>query len=361
MYVYYTLVAFAFYLSFTCEQVPFYGLLPEMAPSDKDRMKIRQAMAVWGTTGNITIGVVPIMLELVIKLGVDETTAWAVTMGILGAIGATTFLVAWHFSKGFETPPEMVSRPKENIGQVYKKIIMYKGLVPSVLTYLICTVFINIIFACIIYITANKLGLPPIQQSIITWCYTFAGVAFTPLITIMDNKMGCVRAFNWTVIVTVIAYVACGLIGLNSVGILVFHGVLTAAAFVLFTAFQYGMFYQVIDVAYLRDGDQVEGSVVAFATFGYKIGAAISSLSVGLALQLVGYDPESPSTSPEVIGRLDSLLTYIPAVLIFVCFLLIKFAYPISKPVYEKILEEKTKKMAGEPYSIDFEEFKKIM
>jgi Na+/melibiose symporter-like transporter len=360
LYVYYTLVALGFYLCFTCEQVPFYGLLPEMAKTDSDRMKIRQAMAVWGTTGNITIGVVPIALEGIMLLGVDNTSAWGITMGILGAIGATTFLVAWHFSKGCETKPEKVVRPSESIFRTYKKIIMYKGYIPVVLTYLLCTVFINIIFACLIYITANKLGLPPMQQTIVTWCYTFAGVAFTPLITIMDRKYGPVRSFNWTVIVTIIAYVACGFIGLNSIGILVFHGVLTAGAFVLFTAFQYGMFYQVIDVAYLRDGVQVEGSVISFATLGYKVGAAISSLSVGIVLQIIGYDGGDELTN-SVLSKLDSLLTFIPAVIILVCFLLVKFLYPITQDIYRKVADEKAKKEAGEPYSIDFPEFTKIM
>jgi Na+/melibiose symporter-like transporter len=360
LYVYYTLVALAFWWCFTCEQVPFYGLLPEIARHEDDRMKIRQAMAVWGTTGNITIGIVPIALEFVINAGVDEVTAWAVTMGILGAIGGTSFLVSYLFSKDCETKPENVARPDGGIIKTYKTIVCYKGYIPVVLTYLLCTVFINIIFACIIYISANKLGLSAMQQSVIMWCYTFAGVVFTPLITIMNKKWGSVLSFNITVVITIIAYLICGFIGLNSMAVMVFHGVLTAAAFVLFTAFQYGMFYQVIDVAYLRDGQQVEGSVISFATLGYKIGAAISGFSVGVALSIIGYDG-SDEVSQSVLGKLDSLLTFIPVVLIIVCFLLIKFLYPIKQKTYEKILEEKRKKEEGLPYSIDYDAFKKIM
>lgn len=360
LYVYYTAVALAFWISFTCLQVPFYGLLPEMAHDQQDRMKIRQAMAVWGTTGNITIGIVPIALSFVISMGANEQIAWTITMGILGVIGASSFMVSYFFSKGAETSVEDVKRPDKGIVQTYKTIIKYKGYIPAVLTYLLCTVFINLILACVIYITANKLGLPASQQSLIMMCYTFAGVAFTPLITIMNKKWGPIKSFNITVIITLVSYIGCGVIGLNSVAILVFHGVLTAGAFVLFTAFQYGMFYQVIDVAYLKDGEQVEGSVISFATLGYKIGAAISGFSIGVALSIIGYNPEVQATA-EVLGRLDSLLTFMPAAIILVCFLLIHFLYPIKKHIYEMVLIEKEKKESGQPYSINYPEFKKIM
>lgn len=359
LYTYYIVVAFAFWFSFTCEQVPYYGLLPEMAKNSHDRMKARQSMAVWGTTGNITIGVVPIALEGAMLLGANEMSSWTWTMLVLGAIGATSFLLARYVTKGVEKPPEEIEYPKDNLFKTYKKIISYKGYIPAVLTYLLCTVFINLILACVIYITAQKLGLPPFQQTVVMWFYTFAGVVFTPLITIMNKKWGPVFSFNVTVVITIVSFVFCGIIGLNSIAILIFHGIVTAASFVLFTAFQYGMFYQVIDVAYLRDGEQVEGSVISFATLGYKFGAAISGLSIGFALDIIGYD--GGEASGAVLGKLDSLLTYMPAAIILICFLLIKFLYPITKSTYEKIVIEKEKKEAGQPYSIDYEEFKKVM
>ena len=61
----------------------------------------------------------------------------------------------------------------------------------------------------------------------------------------------------------------------------------------------------------------------------------------------------------EVLGRIDSLLTYMPAVLLVLSVIILKFLYPIREDLYRKIVVEKEKKMNGEDYSV--EEFKHLM
>lgn len=123
------------------------------------------------------------------------------------------------------------------------------------------------------------------------------------------------------------------------------------------TAFTYGLLYQVIDIVSMKTSEQMEGSVISFATLGYKIGAAISASVIGLALTIIGYDGASDMNA-EVLGKIDWLLTYMPAVLLLVSALILKFLYPLREDLYRKIVEAKEKKAAGEEYSI--EEFKHL-
>ncbi len=349
LYVYYTLVALAFWLCFTMEQVPFYGLLPEIAPHEEDRLKIRAAMAFVGNAGNLAIGIVPIALEFVIGLGVDETFAWTVTMFVLGAIGGASFLVTWAVTKGMETPPEKVVRPKDNIFVTYKKILQLKGYIPTVLIYFFSTVFINLVFASIMYVGGEKLSLPASQLSIVMSTYTFSGVIFVPLITIFNRKLGAIKAFKLFIVITFIGYILVGLVGVNSFGIMLAHGLLTAGSFVLFTAYNYALFYEVCDLGFIKTGDQLEGSIISFATFGYKMGAAVSGFSMGIALEIIGYDGTVETKSVEMLSKLDALITYIPAILIVVIFLLL-ISYPIKRDEYKAIAEAKHLKEEGKEY-----------
>ena len=111
-------------------------------------------------------------------------------------------------------------------------------------------------------------------------------------------------------------------------------------------------------MACLKTEEQVEGSVISFATLGYKIGAAVAASVLGIALTIIGYDGASDMNA-EVLGRIDSLLTYMPAALLLISVIILKFLYPIREDMYEKIIVEKEKKLAGEEYSI--EEFKHLM
>lgn len=178
LYIYYAVVCLAFWLMFTMEQVPFYGLLPEIAQDDNDRMRIRSAMGFIGNGGNLAVSIVPVALSAVIALGVDEIKAWAVVMGVLGAIGTVGFVISWRTTEGMETPPERVVRPKGNIFQVYGRILPLKGYIASVIVYFICTICLTLLFASIMYVAGNKLNLAPGQQSIVVACYTFSGALF---------------------------------------------------------------------------------------------------------------------------------------------------------------------------------------
>lgn len=358
LYVYFTVVCLAFWICFTMEQVPFYGLLPEIAQDDGDRMRLRAAMGFIGNAGNLAVSIVPIALSAVVASGVTEMRSWSIVMGVLGVIGGCGFLVTYFVTKGMETPLDKVVRPSENLFKTYYKIIKLKGYMPVVVIYILCTIDLCLMFASILYIADGKLGLNPGMQSIVVACYTFSGALFIPLVTPMNRKWGSYTSLQIVMAIGAVLFVICGLIGVNSAGIMIFHGLVTGGTFALATAFTYGLLYQIIDIACLKTEEQVEGSVISFATLGYKLGAAISAATLGIALSIIGYDGASDMNA-AVLGRIDSLLTYMPALLLILSVLTLKFFYPIREPMYRTIVAEKEKKAAGKSYST--EGFKHLM
>ena len=47
------------------------------------------------------------------------------------------------------------------------------------------------------------------------------------------------------------------------------------------------------------------------------------------------------------------MLTMLPAALLLISILVLKFAYPLREDLYKKILIEKNKKLAGETFSVE--------
>lgn len=352
LYIYYGAVCLAFWLAYTCEQVPFYGLLPEVARHPDDRLTIRSIMAFIGNGGNLAVSLVPIIVELFLKIGFLETTSWSLTMGILGFIGGLGFLATVIATKGLEAPVDEKTIEHTNLFASYKEVIKTKGYIISVLIYLFSTLFINLIFSCIMYVGDSKLGLPAWQLSIVSACYTFGGVFITPLISVLDKKMGSHNAFKASVIVALAAYIVIGIIGFHGMGIMVVHGLLTAACFVLFTAYNYMMLYEAADIILLRTGEEKEGSVVAFATFGYKIGSALSATTLGIALTIIGYDGTSEIHDPALMAKLDYLITFIPAILLAIILILL-IVYPVKNHMIKPLRDAKLAKEAGKEYSVE--------
>lgn len=202
------------------------------------------------------------------------------------------------------------------------------------------------------YVADSKLALPALMQSIIVACYTFSGALFVVLVTPMNKKWGSYKSIQIVMIAATVLFAVFGLIGLNSAVILILHGLLTGGTFALATAFTYGLLYQIIDVAFLKSNEQLEGSVISFATLGYKIGAAAAASITAGFLTIVGYDPAAESKA-EVLGHIDYMLTMLPAALLLISILVLKFAYPLREDLYKKILIEKNKKLAGETFSVE--------
>ncbi len=351
LYAYYTIVALAFWLCFTLEQVPFYGIAPEMSHNSDDRLVIRQMYALMGNLGNIAIGLVPFALEVLPKLGVNEDLSWTVTMGFLGTIGALSFVVAIIATKGMETPPEKVMmKQKMNLFQTYASVIKLKGNMIIVGIYFLSTIFINLIFASIMYVGSEKLMLSGGQLSIVMWAYTISGLLFIPLVGWLAKAFGIHKAFKLYIIITAILYFALGLIGINSFTIMLVHGIVTGGAFVVFTAYTYICFYEITDLAFFKTGNQLEGSVISFATFGYKLGAAAGGLILGVSLSIIGYDGTLVEQAPEVMEKLDNLLTFIPTVLILVILGLFVI-YPIKNKEATAMREAMALVEQGKEYS----------
>ncbi|MBE7022157.1 MAG: MFS transporter [Ruminococcaceae bacterium] len=114
----------------------------------------------------------------------------------------------------------------------------------------------------------------------------------------------------------------------------------------LFNLLIWAFITDVIDYQEVLTGSREDGTIYAVYSFARKIGQALAGGLGGYALTLIGYvsSTENIVQAPEVVSRIYSVSTIVPAVCYFIVALILTFWYPLSKKkVHEN--QEMIKKM----------------
>ena len=104
----------------------------------------------------------------------------------------------------------------------------------------------------------------------------------------------------------------------------------------------------IIDYQEIHTGKREDGTVYAVYSFARKVGQALAGGLGGFVLTAIGYVSEASAQTDEVGERIYTVATLIPGVCYLLVFLIMFFAYPLSKRVVEKNTEILREKRAGE-------------
>lgn len=94
----------------------------------------------------------------------------------------------------------------------------------------------------------------------------------------------------------------------------------------------------VIDYQEVLSGSREDGTIYAVYSFARKIGQALAGGLGGYALTLIGYvsSTENIVQTPEVVERIYSVSTIVPAVCYLIVAVILAFWYPLSR---KKVIE----------------------
>lgn len=116
----------------------------------------------------------------------------------------------------------------------------------------------------------------------------------------------------------------------------------------LFNLMVWAFITDIIDAQEVRSGVREDGTIYAVYSFARKIGQALAGGLGGYALQLIGYQSsalgENVVQTPQVVQRIYTVSTIVPAVSYFLVALILLFWYPLTKRVVEengKLLKER--------------------
>ncbi len=120
----------------------------------------------------------------------------------------------------------------------------------------------------------------------------------------------------------------------------------------LFNLMIWAFITDVIDAQEVISGSREDGTVYAVYSFARKIGQALAGGLGGFALSLIGYisATENVVQRPEVVERIYSVSTLVPAICYLLVGLILLFFYPLSRRRIEdnqRILKERHEKLKG--------------
>ena len=118
----------------------------------------------------------------------------------------------------------------------------------------------------------------------------------------------------------------------------------------LFNLIVWAFITDIIDYQEVATGKREDGTVYAVYSFARKVGQALAGGLGGFVLTAIGYVSEAVSQTEIVSERIYTVATLVPGVCYLIVFLIMQFAYPLTRKEVEKntaILREKREEKEG--------------
>lgn len=107
----------------------------------------------------------------------------------------------------------------------------------------------------------------------------------------------------------------------------------------LFNLIVWAFITDIIDYQEIATGKREDGTVYAVYSFARKVGQALAGGIGGFVLTAIGYVSEAASQTEQVAERIYTVATLVPGLCYLVVFLIIQFAYPLTRKEVEKNTE----------------------
>jgi len=103
----------------------------------------------------------------------------------------------------------------------------------------------------------------------------------------------------------------------------------------LFNLIVWAFITDIIDYQEVATGKREDGTVYAVYSFARKVGQALAGGLGGFVLTAIGYVSEAAAQTEEVSERIYTVATLVPGICYLAVFLVMQFAYPLTKKAVE--------------------------
>lgn len=336
---FYLVYAFATYIIwgslYSTVNIP-YGAMASVITSDPVERASLSTFRSMGAAlaGMIVSAGVPIFVFINNKPDSNRFFIMAVIMAILAM---TCYTLCYKLST--ERVTAVISDKKGSL------IISLKGLVKN-------RPFIAIVFASLVLIIAMLLS-----NSLNTYLYkdyfqdtkalSLAGVItilnvviVAPAIAPISKKFGKKESSSAALFFSAAAYFLLYLIPTKNAYLFVALSYIGNLGYQYFNFMLWAFVTDVIDYQEYRTEIREDGTVYSVYSFMRKVGQAIAGAIGGVALAAAGYVAQAPEQTAEVASNIRNLATLIPAISYLIVFLILAFAYPMTKDALTEVQAE---------------------
>ena len=347
-YLIFAYVTYIFYgMMYTGVNIP-YGSLASVITSDEIE---RSSLSMWRSVG-AGLGGLPaqILLPLVVYSTVtnaDGTTAKILDSGKLSiAVACLSILTLIVFFSHFKMTKERVSilpnqqQSKYSFLRAVRMLLKNKPFIVlcAVSMFLICfQMYTQTIYN---YLFKNFYEKPELY-GIVTICTYLPMALFLPVMGKLVRRFGkneiCSAGMGFAALVNILMYLI-GFTALSSNPYLFLILVFFSGAGQTFLVMEiWALVMDVIDYHELLSNRREEGTSYSIYSFVRKLGQTAAGAGVPAILGIIGYNGEIASQSAQVLDKLYTAATLVPAIILICMFALLTFCYKLSKNELEKL------------------------
>lgn len=348
-YLIYAYITYIFYgMMYTGVNIP-YGSLASTITDDEIE---RSSLSMWRSVG-AGFGGLPaqILLPLVVYSEIAgakvlDAKKLSMAVGVLCVLSIVVFILHFKLTKERVQLPPTQKQGDFNVFKTIKVLLKNKPFIVLCIISMLLICFQMYTQTIYNYLFKNFYEKPGLY-SIVTICTYVPMGLFLPVLGKLVRRFGkkelCGVGLGFAAVVNIIMY----LIGFTPLAknaivflvLLFFSG--AGQTFLVLEV--WALVMDVIDYQEFLSGRREEGTSYSFYSFTRKLGQTIAGAGASAALGLIGYDGKLAVQPPEILPKLYTLATLIPAIILVIMFILTTFCYKLSKGELKKFHDEMAK------------------
>lgn len=347
-YLIFAYITYIFYgMMYTGVNIP-YGSLASVITSDEIE---RSSLSMWRSVG-AGLGGLPaqILLPLVVYSTItnaDGTTAKVLDSNKLSiAVACLCVLTVIVFFSHFKMTKERITvlpnqqQSKYSFLRALRMLLKNKPFIVLCIVsmFLICfQMYTQTIYN---YLFKNFYEKPELY-GVVTICTYLPMALFLPVMGKLVRQFGkkeiCAAGMGFAALINVLMYLI-GFTGLSANPYLFLVLVFFSGAGQTFLVMEiWALVMDVIDYHELLSNRREEGTSYSVYSFVRKLGQTAAGAGVPAILGIIGYNGELASQSEQVLSKLYTAATLVPAIILICMFVLLAFCYKLSKKELEKL------------------------
>lgn len=341
--IYYFVLVLVFWTSYTIWNIPYYSLGAVIAKSDEERTKIAGIRQVAGFIGTFCSSTVPTFLVgKFLETGMKNDTAWFYIGVIVAAIVVITIVIMWRSTRGLEAVEHVAHKEHQSIKSLLSDIGKVMRLKPYLIV-IVCALCMNVNMALfnsnVMYFGIYNLGVGEAQVSMIFLAQNITSIALVPILTKLGLKFDKKSVFVTCMCISGITMIAAKFIGISSLTMAIVYMIIVSIGSAAYWMFIFNFLYDVADYDEVKSGKRKDGIIMSFYSFLLKLGGAVASLVMGLALQAGGFVADAAEQSASALSTIESMFTLFPGIFVLISGLIVVLT-PLTRKKMGEIQEQ---------------------
>ena len=328
---YYAFVAILFHTFYSCFNLPYAALTPELTEDYNERTSLNSFRFTFSISGSI---LALVLAQIVFAQVEDLQLRFTILAGAIAVIAVVPiFLCVWgteeRYSSATEHQLPLIDQIK--IAFSTRSFLFVVGI------YLASWLSFQLTASIIPFYAEHWMGL----EDATSLALTVQGTAIVMLFvwSYLSRRLGKRMVYFMGMSLWIIAQIFLFFLPQGQVGLLYFLCVLAGVGVSTAYLIPWSMIPDVIDEDELNTGERREGIFYAFMVLLQKMGLAFGLFLVGQALEISGFNNELATQPVSAILAIRVAIGPLPSVFL-ICGLILAFFYPITRKRHAEILKQ---------------------